>query len=269
MKKPVAKLFCILLLLSSPSFAGVVMDLVTKNPAGQETDRTNIFAQSDKIRMDMNADEGNGSRVSMIFLGDRLLILEHSKKSYMVMDETMFDEVSTQISAAMKQMEVQLANMPPEQRAMMEKMMQGRMQGMMGQRNVPAAGPRIEATGTGQWQSYDCKNYSVYEGAQKTQDICAATLDQLAGGEEMMRAFRRMAVFMTKMTESMPMRSSDGINPGKLMDQIDGFPVHTIEYKNGRVFAEISLESITEQSLDEGLFLAPSDYRRQNLFQGR
>lgn len=265
MKKSVAKLFGILFLLSSPSFAGVMMDLVTRNPSGQETDRTNIFAQSDKIRMDMNANEGNSSRVSMIFLGDRFLILEHSNKSYMVMDEAMLDEVSTQISAAMEQMEAQLANVPPEQRAMMEKMMQG----MMGQHNVPTAGPRIEATGAGRWQSYDCKNYSVYEGAQKTQDICAATLDQLAGGEEMMQAFRRMSVFITKMTESMPMQSSDGINPGELMDQIDGFPVHTIEYENGKVTAEVSLESVTEQNLDQGLFSAPEDYRRQDLFQGR
>jgi hypothetical protein len=268
-KKFITKLFFILFLLSSPSFAGVVMDLVTKSPTGQEADRTNIFAQSEKIRMDMNADKGSGSRVSMIFLGDQFLILEHSDKSYIVMDEAMLDEVSTQISDAMKQMEAQLANLPPEQRAMMEKMMQGQMQGMMGQHNDPAAGPRIEATGTGRWQSYDCKNYSVYEGAQKTQDICAATLDQLAGGEEMMQAFRRMAVFITKMTESMPMQSNDGLNPGELMDQIGGFPVHTIEYENGQVTAEISLESVTEQDLDEDLFSAPSDYRRQNLFQGR
>jgi len=47
------------------------------------------------------------------------------------------------------------------------------------------------------------------------------------------------------------------------------FPVHTIEYENGKDTAEVPLESVTEQNLDEGLFSAPADYRRQDLFQGR
>ena len=53
------------------------------------------------------------------------------------------------------------------------------------------------------------------------------------------------------------------------MDQIDGFPVHTIDYDNGVVVSEMSLDSITEQDLDEELFAAPKGYRRQDPFAGR
>ena len=59
--------------------------------------------------------------------------MDHKDKSYIVMDEAMLDEVSAQMSEAMKEMEAQLASMPPEQRAMVEQMMKGQMQGMTGQ----------------------------------------------------------------------------------------------------------------------------------------
>ncbi len=59
------------------------------------------------------------------------------------------------------------------------------------------------------------------------------------------------------------------MNPVELMDQIDGFPVHTIDYENGVVAREMSLDSVSEQDLEPGLFAAPEGYRRQNLFRER
>jgi hypothetical protein len=257
----------VLLLLSSQSYAGVVMDFVTKNALGQETERTNIFAQSNKIRMDEIG--GTDSRISMIFLGSQFLVLNHKDKSYFVLDEASLDVVTSEISAAMQQMQAQLASLSPEQRAMAEQMMKRQMGGVMGQESAPSPAPRVEAVGTGQWQSYTCKQYAVYEGAEKIQDVCTTALNQVEGTDEVMQAFRGMAEYVKKMTESMPMGSVDALNPGELMDQIDGFPVHTIEYRNGEVAGEVSLESITEQALDEGLFAAPQDYLRQDPFAER
>jgi hypothetical protein len=241
------------------------MDLVTSDATGQENSRTRIFAQGERVRMDQN-----DSQVSMIFLGDEFLVLDHEKKSYVVMDEAMLEQVNTQISAAMEQMEAQLASMPPAQRAMMEDMMKGKMQGLMGASNDPSPKPRVEANGSGEWQSKPCNKFSVFEGEEKVQDICAASLEEIEGGEDLMQAFRSMAEFITEMTESMPFGSGDdGLNPGELMDQIDGFPVHTVEYTNGVVSGEVLLESVVEQDVDEGLFSAPADYQRQEILQGR
>jgi hypothetical protein len=267
MKKSVLTSISMFLLLSPLAYAGVVMDLVTRNASGQETDRSRIYAQAKVIRMDEV--RGDEAAASMIFLGNEFLYVDHRDKSYIVMDEAMLDEVSAQISDAMKQMEAELANMPPEQRAMVEQMMKGRMQGMMGQQGTPSPEPRVEAMGSGEWQSYSCEKFAVFEGPEKTQDLCAAELDEIEGAEEIIEAFRNMAAYMTKMTESMPMRSQEGMNPGELMEQIEGFPVHTIDYENGRVSRETSLDSVTEQDLDEGLFAAPEGYRQQDPFGRR
>ena len=265
MKKLPAALFSIFLLLSPLAHAGVQMDLVTRNTSGEETDRTRIYALAEMIRMD----EVDGDKIkgSMIFLGNEFLYVDHRDKSYIVMDESMIEDVSAQISDAMKQMEAELANMPPEQRAMVEQMMKGRMQGMMGQQKNASPGPRIEKMGSGKWQEYKCREYAVYEGPQKTQDICAADLDDIDGGEDVMKGFRGMAAYMRKMTESMPMMSEEQMNPGKLMSEIDGFPVHTVNYENGVVTGDVSLDSAIEVDLDPDTFAAPDGYRREDPFR--
>ncbi len=127
MKKSLAASFSILLLLPPLANAGVVMDMVTRDAAGQETDRTRIYAQSKMIRMEQIVEDESGPEGTMIFLGNEFIYVDHKEESYIVMDEAMVDDVSAQVSDAMKQMEAELANMPPEQRAMVEQMMKGRM----------------------------------------------------------------------------------------------------------------------------------------------
>jgi len=266
MKKSLVALSSILLL-PTLAYGGVVMDMVTRNAAGQETDRTRIYAQSKMIRMEQVVEDEAEPENTMIFLGNEFLYVNHEDESYIVMDESMIDDVSAQISDAMKEMEAELANMPPEQRAMVEQMMKGRMQGMMGQQKAPSAGPRIESVGSGKWNSYKCREYAVFIGPEKTQDICAADLDDVDGADEVIEAFRGMAAYMQKMTESMPMMPEDQMNPGKLMSEIDGFPVHTVDYKNGEVTGDVSLDSVTEKNLEPDMFAAPDGYRRENPFR--
>lgn len=267
MKQTVTVSILVLYLISPLASAGVVMDMVTRNAAGTETDRSRIYAQSNMIRLDeVGEDDVAGT---MLFIGNELLYVDHREKSYIVMDEAMLDRLSAEMSDVAKQMEAQLANLPPEQRAMAEQMMRGRMPGMIEQQGEPAPAPRVEAMGSGEWQSYKCREYAVYEGGEKTQQVCASELDEIDGADEVIDGFRNMAAYMTKMTESMPMRSDDRVNPGELMDQIGGFPVHTIDYENGVVAAEISLDLISEQDLEPDLFAVPDGYRRQDPFSGR
>jgi len=261
MKKIVGLTLSFLMLLPLVSHAGVSMDLVSRNTSGEETGRLNVLAQSDKIRMN---DTNDGGRNSMIFLGDRFIVLDHEKKNYIVMDEAFISDVSAQMNDAMKEMEKQLASLPPEQRAMAEQMMKGQMGQMMGQKQEAPPPPRVESMGSGNWQDFDCERFAVYESGEKTQEVCAAGLNDIGGAAEMMQAFRGMAKFMRKMIESMPMRANPGMNPGELMDQIEGFPVHTIDYMNGEVAGESSLESVTEQDLDDGLFGVPDGYERED-----
>jgi len=266
MKKTAALLS--LFLLAGSAQAGVALDMVRTDSSGEETERNEIFAQSGMLRID----SGGGpfsSDVSMIFLGDRFLVVDHDEKSYIIMDETMLDAVSSKISEAMKQMEAQLASMPPEQRAMAEQMMQSQMPGMMGeQESTPM---RVEVIGPGEWRGRACTRYAVFDGPEKAQDVCSAPLDQVDGAADMMEAFHGMAKFVKKLTESLPgpLAASISDNPGAVMEQIEGFPVHSVEYQYGQASGEVSLESIKEQELDASVFDAPDGYKLQDPFAGR
>ncbi|MBT8086602.1 MAG: hypothetical protein KJO46_01145 [Gammaproteobacteria bacterium] len=262
MKKADTILMLTLLLLSPVTYAGAVMDMVIQDASGQETGRSIIHAQSNMIRIDeVGPGRGDGS---IIFLGDKLLYLDHRDKNYFVMDEAMLDDISAQINEAMAEMEKQLAGMPPEQRAMVEQMMKGQMQGMMTKQDTPKPEPRVESLGSGKWQSQECEKYAVFESGEKTQEVCAADLEDIDGADEIMQAFRGMAAYMTQLAESVPMMADDGLNPGELMDRINGFPVHAIDFENGKIIQQSLLDSVTEKDLDPGLFAAPDGYLRQD-----
>ncbi len=252
------------MLASSIANAGVVMEIVTRDATGSESDRTKIYSEAGKIRMEQGGEQAGDA--SMIFLGDRFIYVDHSSQSYMIMDEAMLEQVSNKMNEAMKEMEAQLAAMPPEQRAMVEQMMQGQMQGMMGHAAEEKPKVRVEATGSGEWNSRKCREYAVFTGDEKTQQVCAADLDDVDGSREMVDAFRDMAAYIQKMTESMPMVAGNQPNPGELMDQIGGFPVLTVDFANGVKISESSLDSVVEENLDDSLFEAPDGYQRREPF---
>jgi hypothetical protein len=87
----------------------------------------------------------------------------------------------------------------------------------------------------------------------------------------MMAAFRGMARFVQKLTESLPgpLATSLSANPGAVIDQIDGFPIHAVEYRLGEPAGETSLESIREEDLAGSVFSAPDGYRLEDPFAGR
>ena len=256
------------LAIASTANAGVRLDLVRTDASGTETDRNEIFSQGEKLRID----SGGGpfsSDVSMIFLGDRFLVVDHDEQSYIVMDEAMLTAMSSKLNEAMKQMEAQLAKMPPEQRAMAEQMMKGQNSAL--EDIASAAPPRVEPIGPGEWEGTPCTRYAVFDGPDKSQDVCAAPLNQVDGAADMMQAFMGMAKFVQKLSESLPgpLAASLSANPGAVMDQIDGFPIHSIEYRLGEPAGESRLESITEQELEESVFAAPDGYRLEDPFAGR
>ena len=63
---------------------------------------------------------GKRSQMTMIYRGDRreMVVLDHGKKSYFVMDQQTMKKMAGQMSQAMRQMQEGLKNVPTEQRAM-------------------------------------------------------------------------------------------------------------------------------------------------------
>lgn len=265
------RLYFVLISLTLPlaSQAGVALDMITKDMSGNEKERSQIFAQDGFLRLD--SDGGPfAADVSLIFDGSRFLVMDHGEKTYIIMDEAMLTRMTDKMNEAMEQMKAELASLPPEQRAMAEQMMKSQTQGMMGG-DEPVPPPRVEAKGSGEWDGRSCTRYDVFENDVKTQEVCSAPLDQVDGAAEMMDTFQGMASFVKKLSESLPgpLGSSFNEHPGMVAELIGGFPVHTIEFRNGEPESEVSLEAIREEKLPAAKFEVPDGYQLQDPFAAR
>jgi hypothetical protein len=246
----------LVLIAAAPAWAGVEMTMETTDPAGTLAYTTTFRSQGDYVRMD-NLTAAGEADVSTIFLGDRFIVLEHAERRYAVVDRAMLDEVAAQLKVAIEQMEEDIARLPQEQQAEAKRELQRQVSDLMGTR--PTAERRVKDTGAGEWNGEPCRRYAVYEGANLTQEICAADLDHIDGAKQALDAFRTMADYLAKMTESFP-TAAVGPNPGELLDQIVGFPVITREYRMGRVVQTMTLTAADEADVDENVFEVPEGY---------
>ncbi len=257
----------IFLLATPPVFAGVEMDLVTTDAEGAVTESVKLYAQSGKIRME-DIGDASGQDMSMIFIGREFIVVDHSDRSYIVMDEAMVVEMGAKMKEAMDQIREEMADMAPEDRAIVEQMLQSGTGGTGGEEDVPSV--RVQKVGSGNWQSGNCTRYEIFDGSEKTQEICSAPLDGIDGADEALRAFANMARFINTLSESMPgpLGASMAGNPMGLMEQIDGFPVRTVDYVAGSLVAVTTLESVRDKTLEANLFEIPDGYRQVDPFAG-
>ncbi len=254
MKKTLLSLIC---LLSTQAYAGNVMELVTRDMSGNELDRMTSYTDGTRSRMDQSSADGS---FSIIFLDDEFLYLDHGQKNYMVMDEAMLEGISQQINQAMKEMEAELAKMPPEQRAMVEEMMKGQMGGMGMDMHIPVL--EIREIGSGSYESYDCTLVEMFEDGVKIQEICTVDFSEVDGSGELRDSFVRMGTLLSKLYDSIPFAGEGIRNPMEMLDELKGFPVRAIEFEDGKAAVETVLESSKEMDIDANKFELPSGYSR-------
>lgn len=252
-----------LCLLASAANAGTVYELVTRTMQGQEVDRMTFYDDGEQSRMDQNGSR-SGS-MSVIFKDDAFYVLDHAQKSYILMDEAMLDSMSSQINEAMQEMQAQLAAMPPEQRAMVEQMLNDEMPGLAGGQ---ISGPVLEVkpAGTGRWESYDCRKYDMFEDGEKIQEICAADYKVVDGTGAIRDSYRSMAKALDRLFEALPFGGQGIQSPLQMESEMNGFPVQAIEFENGVAVRETTLDSTGKQSIDASMFEVPADYKQMDPF---
>lgn len=147
------------------SVATLALSLVTAAAGAQ--DLTITFKSSDggvtthyftKDRVRMN---GAKSDTMMEFSTGRIVSLDHQKKQYF---EMTVDELDATMKGAAAQMEEAMANVPPQMRAQMEKMMGG------GASEVTVTKGAVRTIA-----GYPCQTYTVTMGATMTQESCNST----------------------------------------------------------------------------------------------
>jgi hypothetical protein len=199
----------------------------------------------------MRTDSGN---VSMLFdVGSgRLLLVEHDKHQYMDMAK-----IADSAGAAMAQANAALANLPPEQRAMMQQRMGALANG--------AAKAVVHVTPTGandHVAGYACQVYRTEVNGRHGADSCLADVDA-AGISSADRATLRSAFQQLK---AMSDKMSAGMFKSPVNDVPDDkFPVRITMYDEAGKTQIVELKSIASSGADAADFAVPAGYNEKEV----
>ena len=252
--------------------AGMLVKMNTKMmlPSGETVSVSEMMVEGENLRMKITGGDGDGE---VIFRGDRqeMWILDHDGKRVMVLDKDGLVAMTQQISAAMKQLEAAMANVPEAQREAMEKMMKQQLGGALGDDAPPR---KVTSKGRAEFGGRGCELLHVTRGDEKVAEVCTVPFGDVKGGADVARAFEGMTGFaqsLVEAVESSPMGSQLGAltmedaNPFALGTEYEGFPIMSRQFDDGELESESVLESMTSKSFPAGTFEPPDGYEMQTL----
>jgi len=227
-------------LAAAPIFAGVKIVSENTDLATKKVTTDTILLDANRMRL-----ESDDGRV-MMFLTDggrnRIVMLDKARNTYQEIDEQTMNQMAQQMSGAMAQMDAAMKNMPPEQRALMEKMMKGKMP----QAAAAPAKTVYTAKGSGSVNGFSCTKYEGDKGGQKVADVCAGVPAQLKLSASDMQIFEKMREFSSTLLSSLansPIRVN--IPTGSLEAGYEGYPIERVDFENGQATRRGELKSIT------------------------
>lgn len=233
--------------LALSTHAGVTMVQTYEEIGGKQPASTNtIRLDKDKVRVDAGANPD----AYFIYRGDKKVfwMINTKDKSYMEMTEKDFEAMFAKMDEAMAKMKAQMEAMPPEQKKMMEGMMAKMMPG-----GASASKTVYKKTGAGgivgSWATD--KYEGIREGA-KTSEVWTAAPTKLDLDEKDFQVLKDMAKFFQKFAKNMPEMVGDKTNG------LDGMPVKTISYKDGKPHFQSQLKEVKKGGIAADVFDVPA-----------
>lgn len=211
-----------------------------------------------------NGAEGTGSVA--IFKDAAMYLLDPKSHSYRRIDKATVDQFAARLSEAKKHMEAAMANMPPERRAMMEKMM-----GQMGGAGAAAAGKaKRSLKSTSRTETVGGIRCTVWEATlagQKEEELCVAPPGSVPGGDEMMKTMRDVGEMLKGFTEGFA--ANTGTDAAwRDLETINGLPILTRDFEDGKVHSETRLTTSRKESVPAARFEVPAGYTEKKISLG-
>ena len=230
--------------------------------------------EGDRMRSDMQGEDGKNT-TSVIFLGktDEMYMIDHKKKTYLVMDRESIESLGKQMSEVMQQMQAALAKVPPAQREMMERMMKKKMAADPNYKEPSP--PVVKSLGeNGSVNGIDCEWKEVTRDGALSEKACVCDQDKIAGGREMVAIAQEMKDFAAGLTKLAESASSFKMFGGGTMGEIGmtmtadlgGFPLISENFDGeGKLMRRSTFQSADEVSIPDEEFIPPSGYKKQTM----
>ena len=244
--------------LASPLRAADGVLIVERTTASGKVRTSQIQIEPQRMRAETG---GSGDSAQfVIFDGAKqvMWLVDPSRKTYSEMTKADAERMGGQMSAAMAQMQEQLKNLPPAQRAQFEAMMKGRgMPGMPGGDAAPKT--EYKRAGTEQVGKWMCAKYEGFQNGQKTSEVCTVDPKELGFTQADFAVTRQLAEFF----KSVMPQSGDMFSIGTPEAQgFSGVPVRRITMV-GPQQSTTEVVEVKREAFPESLFVVPTGLTRQ------
>lgn len=247
-------LFVVLAACPLPAAAGVlIVEKTATEDRPPETHQVQIDRDWMRVEHQMS-----GEKAAFIFDGTRDVVrmVNYDRKTYSEMTRADVERLGGQMSAAMAQMQEAMKKMSPEQRAMVESMMKGRMPG------ADASAPRTvyKKVGTDTVGRWRCDRYEGFQNDQKTSEVCTVDPSVLGFVPADLEVTRKLAEFFKRM---MPQNADSLFSLGKPEEEgFSGVPVRRVFSTAGRPFTT-ELVDVTRQTFTPSTWEVPAGFARK------
>ena len=216
-----------------------------------QLDKTHIRAES----------RASGENMAFVFdeNGQTLRVINFDQKTYIEMDGVLKQQMQEQLA----QIQEQLKQLPPDQRAVIEQAMRGRG-------GVPGLQPaklEYRQAGSDKVGNWACTKYEGYQGPQKVMDVCAAEPKQLGVTAADFEVAKHLAEFLQGF---FPTAANQIVVAGTQTEQgFSGIPVRRTTYVNGRADTVSEIKEVRREAIPASAFEVPSGFKRQTPPIGR
>ncbi|MCL5038131.1 MAG: DUF4412 domain-containing protein [Chloroflexi bacterium] len=257
----IAAVFLFLFVAGSAT-AGVYMDVVGQTFSDRpDTINTKIYIESDRLRADS---KGSGQDLIFIYRADKDLVwvINNNDRTYMELTRADMEKFGDKMKQARKQFEDQMANMPPEQRAMMEKMMKDKMPQMSEQKKSEVV---YNKTGSGiAVNKWVCDKYDGTEGGKRIEEVWTTDLKSIGLNTGDFKVFDSFVEFFKALPKGNFGFEKYGSAQGNKGKSFSGIPIKTVEYEaNGRKARMTEVKDISNKKNDASLFNLPAGLMKQ------
>ncbi len=179
-------------------------------------------------------------------------IVDTEKKTSFEMNEVRAKQMGAQLAEAQRMMEAKLKELPPEKRAMVEKMMKEQGGGL------PPAGGRKALTfakaGSDKIGTWPCDRYAASGDGRKV-EVCAAEADTLGFPADDVAVFEGFLDLSEKMAGEAAAAGGLGAGPDR---GFPGLPLERKESRGGVVTDRFVIESITTETMPASELQVPA-----------
>lgn len=239
--------------------AGVVIEQEQREPGSEEVlARTVYYMDAGWLRLETKSEEGED--VVILFRADQPLawIIDRTESTYSELTPAKVAQMRQEMDQARKELETQLAQMPPEQRRAIEQILGDRM-------GTPATTVRLVGSGE-RVGSFLCTRYEVLRGGQRRNEVWAAPVEQLQLRPEEYETFLALGRLFAPLEQRGPLNQLSGLPGG---ETIPGFPVRSLTYDGGRPIVEERVVRVQRRELEASLFELPPGLRRTEIGPGK